>query len=70
MNFGWEYPPGVTGNEPEIAGWPECPKCNADVSPHDDTCHECGATWQVGPDPDELRDRELDRQWEEEQGYE
>lgn len=28
--FGWDYPPGVTGNEPEIAGWPEwpCPDCD------------------------------------------
>ena len=23
MTFGWDYPPGVTGNEPEIAGYPE-----------------------------------------------
>ena len=23
-NFGWDYPPGVTGNEPQITGeWPE-----------------------------------------------
>ena len=21
--FGWDYPPGVTGNEPQIAGPPE-----------------------------------------------
>jgi len=27
--FGWDYPPGVTGSEPEIAGYPEweCPTC-------------------------------------------
>lgn len=23
--FGWDYPPGVTGNEPEIAGCPDEP---------------------------------------------
>ena len=23
MSFGWNYPPGVTGNEPEIAWYPE-----------------------------------------------
>ena len=22
-DFGWDYPPGVTGNEPQIAGWDE-----------------------------------------------
>ena len=29
-DFGWHYPPGVTGNEPEIAGRSEdeCEACN------------------------------------------
>ncbi len=28
MTFGWEYPPGVRGNEPQITGeWP-CVECN------------------------------------------
>lgn len=27
MSFGWDYPPGVTGNEPQISGeWP-CDEC-------------------------------------------
>jgi hypothetical protein len=30
VSFGWNYPPGVTGNEPEITGeWP-CPKCQGE----------------------------------------
>lgn len=28
------YPPGVTGNEPEIAGDPECPICDYGMSYH------------------------------------
>ena len=36
MDFGWEYPPGVSGNEPEIAGYDEieitveCPMSDCD----------------------------------------
>ena len=37
------YPPGVTGNEPEIAGYPDdhCADCGAHLSePHDPYCAE------------------------------
>lgn len=33
-NFGWDYPPGVTGNEPEIAGYPPCAYCRHDSEEH------------------------------------
>jgi len=33
--FGWNYPPGVTGNEPEISGYPEC-----DLNCHCGVCHD------------------------------
>jgi hypothetical protein len=28
------YPPGVSGNEPEIAGYPECPMCGISFGDH------------------------------------
>lgn len=40
--FGWEYPPGVTGREPQIAGWPECPHCGEEFNGSD--CDDCGFT--------------------------
>ena len=62
-NFGWNYPPGVTGNEPEITGeWPcqECggeggerdPDVDEDGRPgiHHSICPRCQGT---GIDPDE-----------------
>lgn len=32
------YPPGVTGNEPQIAGYPPCqnPRCRHDLDEHED----------------------------------
>lgn len=38
--FGWDYPPGVTGNEPQIAGWPECPACGDEFDGAE--CEGCG----------------------------
>ena len=43
--FGWDYPPGVTGNEPEISGeWP-CAGCGFSFDPdelnEDDLCSTC-----------------------------
>ena len=35
VNFGWDYPPGVTGNEPQITG--------EDFSDEEDPCDWCGA---------------------------
>lgn len=32
--FGWDYPPGVTGMEPEIAGYPPCKRCGHDADEH------------------------------------
>lgn len=34
--FGWDYPPGVTGMEPEIAGYPNCAVCGHEVEEHED----------------------------------
>ena len=62
-NFGWDFPPGVTGNEPEIAGWPECPKCGgSDLVDFAEgyKCMECGHVEESGPDPDDERDRRLE----------
>lgn len=39
--FGWDYPPGVTGNEPQITGITPCAKCGAPL-PEEADCHECG----------------------------
>jgi hypothetical protein len=30
------YPPGVTGNEPQIAGYPPCGNCAHDAEEHDE----------------------------------
>jgi len=39
--FGWDYPPGVTGNEPQITGeWP-CVNCGRTL-PEEAECPECG----------------------------
>ena len=32
--FGWDYPPGVTGLEPAIAGYPPCTRCGHDYEEH------------------------------------
>lgn len=63
------YPPGVTGNEPEIAGWPSCGTCGHEADDHGDgACYECGCQEYnpdpTGPDPDEERDRQLDREYD------
>jgi hypothetical protein len=62
--FGWSYPPGVTGNEPEISGYelpcevcgheagdcicPECPACGATGDP---LCYEQHGLVRSQPDP-------------------
>lgn len=47
--FGWDYPPGVTGNEPQITGeWP-CGNCGAKL-PEEADCPECGAHLDVSPE--------------------
>ncbi len=49
------YPPGVTGNEPELTGiWP-CSRCNGEVEWNDEgrpgsSCWFCGGT---GVDPED-----------------
>lgn len=41
MGFGWEFPPGVTGLEPQITGdWP-CWNCGRPL-PEEADCPECG----------------------------
>ena len=32
--FGWDYPSGVRGDEPEIAGYPRCGKCSHEADDH------------------------------------
>lgn len=67
------YPPGVTGNEPQITGeWP-CENCGATLpEEHDGEPFE-GDTCPDGcydePDPDRLRDEAYDRQAEGPQEY-
>lgn len=39
--FGWSYPPGVTGTEPEIAGY-DCQDCCDTGRIGDDDCDVCG----------------------------
>ena len=41
--FGWEYPPGVTGREPQITGDAECPECGSPLT-YDEgwKCDHCG----------------------------
>ena len=39
MTFGWNLPPGVTGNEPEIAGWPPCRGCGHEAEDHGEINH-------------------------------
>ncbi len=81
-NFGWDFPPGVTGNELEMAG----PDREAES---DEPCPDCGGPtmecsyqsrrWlacqnydhtndleSLEPDPDRLYDEERDRQMLEE----
>lgn len=50
--FGWDYPPGVTGNEPEIAGYPECPECgqHPDDRGHDEDGDPCTHPCHDEPD--------------------
>ena len=60
-DFGWSYPPGVTGLEPEIAGSDEpCPNCGTDCWPDETVCTGCG--WNLnhfGEEPDD-EDRRYD----------
>lgn len=51
MTFGWDYPPGVTGNEFEISGpaetWEdqrECPHCG-ELREHDMQSHPDRGVW-------------------------
>ena len=45
--FGWSYPPGVTGNEPEISGdYGPCEVCG--MSTDDCICPECPVCGIVG----------------------
>lgn len=50
--FGWDYPPGVTGNEPQITGIYPCVECGRPLA-EDDPCPSCGGEL-------EWRDRECD----------
>lgn len=67
------YPPGVTGNEPQIAGYPPCGNCGHEAEEHGcevgDYCHAgCACEeynrYPPGPDPDEQRDRQIDAEFE------
>ena len=56
------YPPGVSGNEPQIVGYPECPECDEPYDADPDEfggldCPNCGHVIAAGFDPDERYDR-------------
>lgn len=40
---GFNLPPGVTGSEPQIVGYPPCADCGHDAEDHDEegSCTEC-----------------------------
>lgn len=46
-DFGWHYPPGVTGLEPQISGDYPCSRCGGDGC---DLCRYTGL-WQEDPPP-------------------
>lgn len=63
--FGWSYPPGVTGNEPELTGEWDCARCddtqdgNAPSFRHPETgddyceaCHEFMVETEQWPEPE------------------
>ena len=72
--FGWDYPPGVSGREPQIAGYPEdaepCGFCGHEAMTHMGTGGLCGhrgcecveyeEPWEEHDDdgPDPDRDRD------------
>ncbi len=68
---GWNLPPGVSGNEPEIAGFPEaCERCGGDemvtMAGGGEKCLACGHINGEPFDPrwddsDDARDRRDDR---------
>jgi len=53
-NFGWNYPPGVTGNEPQITGeWP-CEECGGQGWDEDeDGKHACPHCDGSGMEPED-----------------
>jgi len=53
-NFGWNYPPGVTGFEPQITGeWP-CGECGGRGYDEDeDGKHACGHCEGSGLEPED-----------------
>lgn len=42
------YPPGVTGNEPQIAGYPNCAECGHEIEEH----YEVGGAYEPCMVPD------------------
>lgn len=71
----WSYPPGVRGNERELAGWPPCTNCGHDIDEHDGLEGACGSTDELTVgclcyeytdepperDPDRARDERMGR---------
>lgn len=67
------YPPGVSGNEPEIAGYDEieieCEECDADMTAYgsqrsDYYTYECGECGHFGEIAGYWQDRHDDQQFE------
>jgi hypothetical protein len=49
-DFGWDYPPGVTGNEPQITGeLGPCDECGEELNENDDLAE---LTKPCGTNPD------------------
>lgn len=71
-SFGWNYPPGVTGMEPEIAGGFDCDCIDSDhdacddkeceCEGHDNGCPDCGV--RRGCRCDDMYEAWKDRQQE------
>lgn len=78
-DFGWEYPPGVTGNEPAIVGFdPDaCAQCGDPLDPEErlEPCEDggyfcsppCSKRWLLDTTPDTVVRERLDAALELEQ---
>lgn len=57
-DFGWDYPPGVTGNEPQITGL--CPDCGGECE--DGECP--GPPDELDMEPPDAYEQEMQRYYD------